>query len=74
MVGEGPHRLDGSEEIADATLFAPVGEFDVGGRVDLQALENWRQVVRNNTAPAFDNRATPCVSTCSPTAPDRFYL
>ena len=53
-LGQVPHRLDRADEIAEAALFTPVDEFDVGGMIHLQPLENRRQGVRNTAALAVD--------------------
>lgn len=35
-LGEVPHSVDRSDEIAEAALFSSVDEFDVGGRIAFQ--------------------------------------
>ena len=56
-LGEIPHHLDRTDEIAKAGFLVSIDELDVGGGIDLQPLENRRQVVRNTAALAFDNCA-----------------
>jgi len=50
---QGVYRVD---EIAEAGLVNSFDELDVGGRVDLQPLEDRRQVFRDRTALALDDR------------------
>lgn len=57
LLCEVPHRLYRSDEIAEAVFFATVDESDIGGRIDRQPLENWRQILRNTAALAFDDCA-----------------
>lgn len=42
-------------ELRAMPSLAPIDEFDVGGRMDLQPLENRRQALRNTAALALDH-------------------